>query len=221
MLIKVVLQMKKIGNVFILGDSYSTFDGCIADGCGSWYCEAEQESTDVSNLNETWWDLVLNNTDSNLILNCSSSGTTICHTGYNGADCSKKDSFCARLNNLIEKGFFKKNNIDTFFIFGGTNDSWADSPLGEIKYGPKTKEELFSVLPAFCYLIETVKSCSETARIITIVNTDLKKEISDCFEMVTKHYGAEIIKLNNIEKQNGHPNKAGMQQIYNQVLNQL
>ncbi len=213
--------MKTIGNVFILGDSYSTFEGYISEGNWCWYFNEPQNDTDVCDVNETWWKLLLENTNSNIILNCSASGTTLCHTGYDGADWSEKISFSARLTNLAKDNFFAENKIDTFFVFGGTNDSWANSPLGEIKYGTKNREDLFNVFPAYCYIIETVKKYCKNARIITIVNTDLKPEIVTCFEEVSKHYGTEIFKLKDIEKQSGHPNKIGMHQIFTQVLEKL
>ncbi len=34
------------------------------------------------------------------------------------------------MKNYIENGYFNKNKIDTIFVFGGTNDGWANSPLG-------------------------------------------------------------------------------------------
>ena len=215
------IKMKTIGNVFILGDSISTFEGYIPEGNWCWYFKSPQNDTDVCDVNETWWKLLLEATDSNMVLNCSFSGSTLCHTGYDGSDWSEYISFSARLLNLIKEDFFAKNKIDTFFIFGGTNDSWANSPLGEIKYGPKSKEDLFNVLPAYCYIVEAVKEHCKNARIITIVNTDVKPEIANCFDEVSKHYGTEIIKLRDIEKQNGHPNKTGMQQIFTQVLDNL
>lgn len=213
--------MKKLGNIFILGDSYSTFEGCIPADCWCWYFRTPHDDTDVVNPEETWWHLLLENTESHLVLNCSSSGTTLCHTGYDGVDWSDGISFCARLDGLANAGFFEKNRIDTFFLFGGTNDSWADSPLGELKYGEKTREDLFSVLPAYCHLIETAKKHCPDARIITVVNTELKPEITDCFTRVSAHYGTEVIALRDIEKQSGHPNRRGMEQIFRQVLEQL
>ena len=140
--------MKNIGNVFILGDSYSTFEGYIPEECESWYYAKPKHETDVTKVEETWWHQILSNTESDLVLNSSWSGATMCHTGWDGTDYSEKRSFCARLSNLVDEGFFEKNHIDTIFVFGGLNDSGANSPLGEIKYGDKTHEEFFFVKPA-------------------------------------------------------------------------
>ena len=210
--------MKKLGNVFILGDSYSTFEGAIEKECWLWYYKEPQNDTDVCKAEQTWWMQLLKHTDSNLVRNSSFSGTKICHTGWGNADWSEKFSFCARIRNMVNEGYFKENHIDTFIIFGGTNDSWCGSPLGEINYGEKTEEELFSFMPAYCYLIETVKANCPNAKIVTVVNTDLKPEIVGCFKEVSAHFGTELIELHDIEKQSGHPNIKGMKQIFEQIL---
>ena len=78
--------MKKLGNVFILGDSYSTFEGAIEKECWLWYYKEPQNDTDVCKAEQTWWMQLLKHTDSNLVRNSSFSGTTIYHTDWNNAD---------------------------------------------------------------------------------------------------------------------------------------
>ena len=129
-------------NILILGDSYSTYKDLIPEGYATWY-----PGNDVKNAEETWWKIALKGAGADLVLNTSYSGTTICHTGYSG-DCSHI-SFLARLEKLAAEGFFEKNTIDELWIFGGTNDSWANSPIGEIMYGEISREEKFKVLPGF------------------------------------------------------------------------
>ncbi len=213
--------MKNIGNVFIVGDSYSTFKGYVAEGCAVWYSPEGSPNTDVTRVEETWWHQLLKNTESNLVLNHSYSGSTFCFTGYGGEDCSKAKSFIARIRDLENDGFFKKNKIDTFFIFGGTNDTWVPSPLGEINFGDKTEQDLYSVFPAVCYLFEKIKKLCPHSRIIAIQNDTIKPEIKDCLKTVCKHFSIELIVLEQIEKQAGHPNIAGMKQIFEQVLEKL
>ncbi len=213
--------MKKIGNLFILGDSYSTFVGEIAEGCESWYIGEPWKTNDIATYDETWVYMLRQSTDANLILNSSWTGSTMCHTGYENKDCSEKMSFCARLRNLVNEGFFKKNKLDTVFLFGGLNDSAADSPLGEINYGEKTHEDLFNVKPAVCYLIETLKAECGNARIISIVDSGVKKEIAECINEVSNHYGIEIFNLPEIGKKEGHPDIQGMKDIYNFLMENL
>ena len=168
--------MKDLGNVFILGDSYSTFEGYIPEGYIHYYSRADREETDVNAVGQTWWKKLLDDTESNLILNCSYSGTTVCNTGYDGEDYSDK-SFVARLDKLIDGGFFKENNIDTFFIFGGTNDTWSGAPVGELMYDGWSKADLYNALPAFCYMLSRVKE-NVSARVVVILNDILKDEIT-------------------------------------------
>lgn len=210
--------MRNIGNTFILGDSYSTFAGFMPKGYESWYSSEKSDETDVNNVEQTWWKMFFNETEANLVLNCSWSGTTICNTGYGGCDCSG-NSFIGRLNHLIDEGFFKEHPIDTFIVFGGTNDSWSDAPIGELMYSDWKKADLFSVLPAIGYLLDRLKSSLPKTRIVFVINTELKPIITDSLKLACEKYGVETVVLKNIDKQSGHPNISGMKQIKEQILN--
>lgn len=212
--------MKKLGNVYILGDSYSTFQGFIPETHDPWYKPVKQDCTDVTDLEETWWKIVLNNTESNLVLNDSWSGTTICNTGYDGNDVSNR-SFISRFDKLTDEGFFKKHQIDTVFVFGGTNDNWANSPLGTPKYSDWSKEDLYNVLPAIGYLFNRIHTTLPDTRVIAIINTDFKPQIAGELANASKHYGCEYLQLKNIDKMNGHPCISGMAQIAKQVMEKL
>ena len=205
------------GKVFILGDSYSTFIGYIPESCSPWYIDGGHENTDVTCVEQTWWHKLIKETDSSLVLNSSYSGTTVCHTGYNGGDCSHI-SFIARFEKLAEENFFAENEVDTVFVFGGTNDSWAGSPVGELKYSDWSREDLYSVLPAYCYLINKIKTVLPKARIVSVINTELKPEITEGFSVASEKYGIEAVILKDIGKTAGHPNKTGMEQIKEQII---
>lgn len=205
------------GNVFILGDSYSTFDGHIPADCAPWYCNGGHEQTDVAAVEQTWWWQLCQETQSHLLLNSSFSGTTICNTGYEQADCSDI-SFIARLDKLIKEGYFIQHKVDTLFIFGGTNDSWADSPIGELQYEGWTKTDLFSVLPAFCYLLHQAKTNLLNAKIIVVINTELKDAITKGMQTACQTMGIQSILLQDIAKDCGHPNILGMTQIKDQII---
>ena len=159
-------------------------------------------------------------TNSELTQNCSWSGTTICHTGYNGRDC-KDNSFVARFRKLVKEDFFKENPVDTLFVFGGTNDFWAGSPLGELKYSDWTEEELYSVLPAISYLLSLIKVTLPNTRIVTVINTELSKEITEGLQTACEHFGIETVTLQAIDKTCGHPNIRGMAQIKDQIIEVL
>ncbi len=210
--------MSKIGNLFILGDSYSTFEGYIPADCAAWYHPDEDPKTDVHKVSDTWWHQFAESTDANLLLNSSFSGTTICRTGYEGVDSTEK-CFIGRLEKLIRDGWFEKNKVDTFIIFGGTNDNWANSPLGECMYSDWKEQDLFSVFPAFCYLLNRVKNILPESEILFILNTELKPVINENFKIICEKYGVDLVELCDISKQNGHPDKKGMTEIKEQVLN--
>ena len=208
-------------NVLIFGDSYSTFEGYIPVGYITYYSSLGREETDVKSVNETWWYQLLKETDSRLIQNNSWSGSTICYTGYNGSDCSKTSSFICRLKKLQDAGFFKENEIDTVFVFGGTNDSWAGSPVGELKYSDWGEQDLYSVLPAFCFFINKLRRILPNAHIIPVINTELKPEIVEGFKAACAHYGIKPVALHNIDKRCGHPTIKGMKEIKNQIIDSL
>ena len=112
-------QAKKVS---ILGDSYSTFKGIIPDGYATFYPDA---NNDVKEVEQTWWSLYIEAKGYQLEKNDSWGGTTICGTGYFGMD-SSRSAFTTRVDLL--------GDPDIIFVFGGTNDAWANSPMGEYQY---------------------------------------------------------------------------------------
>ncbi len=201
-----------LGNIFILGDSYSTFEGYVPEGYGCFYSTVPKDTTDVTRVEETWWHRIAFNNGGNIVMNNSWSGTTICNTGYGGY--CPDTSFIGRFDRLAESGFFEENKIDTFFILGGTNDSWANSPIGELKYGDWTDEDTREALPAFCYLLERVKACVPDARILNIINNiAIKEELSVGYRTACEHCGIEYAEAGDFERMEGHPMIRGMEQI--------
>ncbi len=212
--------MVKLGNVVIFGDSYSTFLGRIPEGYACWYNLDPAKDTDVDAVEQTWWHLLFSATESNLLHNDSWSGSTVCHRGYNGDDVIF-NSFVTRFDKLAADGYFAENKVDTLIVFGGTNDNWAYSPVGDLQFENWTTEDLYNALPAFCYLLHRAKEVLPHARILWIINTEFRPEIQNGILDACAHYGVESIVLADIEKQSGHPNQAGMRQIYGQVKTYL
>ena len=163
---------------------------------------------------------MINKTSSVLLQNNSFSGSTIGNTGYNASDASKT-SFIGRIDKLIENGYFENNRVDTLLIFGGTNDSWADAPIGEIIESDWKREDLFYVLPAYSYLLHRIKEKIPSARVVCIINTDLKSEIADNLKRISDENGVDTVVLENIDKIDGHPSAIGMTQITEQILSSL
>ena len=209
--------MTKLGNLMILGDSYSTYKGYNPEGYAVWYTPEGRPQTDLRLVEDTWWYRVLDNTDSSLVLNSSYSGTTICNTGYGGTD-YKSISFVGRFDKRCAEGFFKEQKIDTLLIFGGTNDTWAGSPLGELKLSGHTPEELYSVLPAFGYLLSRVKSELPDTRVIVLINDVLSEGITEGMITACRALNVEYLPLVSITKNEGHPTIRGMKEIAEQLL---
>lgn len=193
----------------ILGDSYSTFEGYLTpDTNAVWYWNHEWDCTDVRNVRQTWWHQLLRDTGMRLCVNNSFSGATICHTGYDQADYSDR-SFCTRLTNL--------GSPDIILVFGATNDEWAHAPIGEYKYADWTREDLYKFRPAMAYLLCHLIDHYPNVKLYFILNDILSSDINESVLTVCQHYQVPVISLENIDKQCGHPNVLGMQQIAQQV----
>lgn len=194
--------------ISILGDSYSTFSGYIPAEYEQWYT-GDTKMTDVTDVRQTWWWQVVKEGGYLLEKNDSYSGATISYRGYHGEDYSER-SFITRLTRL--------GSPDILLIFGGTNDSWAGVEVGAYKYENQTREDLFTFRPALAKLLCEAQSRFPNVRILYLINTGLRKEITESTIEICKHYGVEYLQLKEIGKQSGHPNIAGMKAIANQVL---
>lgn len=200
-------------SVSILGDSYSTFQNFLQPASNFvWYNAGKHDNTDVTKVQETWWHQLICNKGMQLCTNNSFSGSTICNTGYNKENYTDR-SFCTRLWNL--------GSPDIIFIFGGTNDSWAGSPIGEYKYSDWSKEDLFNYRPAMAYMLENTIARYPGTDIYFILNDGLSDDITKSSICICEHYDITCIQLHDIDKINGHPSIKGMRQIAEQVKKKL
>ena len=209
------------GSMSILGDSYSTYGLWIPAGNFAWYgIDGEDgnnsQTNNVNSVTQTWWYKLCKKLGVSLMLNESYSGSTICNTGYSGNDAQRYSLVHRMVNSMGQENALKpKPNI--IVLFGGTNDSWANSPLGELKYSDWTDDDLKNVLPAICYMFYYVQKWNPGALILNVVNTELKSDIVNGFKKASEYYGIHNIELSSIEKQNGHPSINGMESICNQI----
>ncbi len=200
-------------NIFIIGDSYSTYDGYIPEGYHTYYGDKSERIPYVNGVEKTWWRIFEKENNLNIVFNDSFSGSTICNTVREAL--TTESSFISRIDKYINENFFTENSVDTIIIFGGTNDSWIDSPIGKIQYSDWSAEDLKCVLPAFCYLADRAKAVSEN--VLVVVNSELKQEITDGFVTVCEKNNIPCVTLSEIDKENGHPTELGMKQISEQV----
>ena len=200
-------QCKK--SVAIFGDSYSTFENYLScDTNAVWYFQGKQKKTDVTDVEQTWWHMLLKEKGWKLECNNSFSGSTICYTGYRKEDYQNR-SFHNRLRYL--------GSPDIILVFGATNDCWAKSPIGDYKYSDWTKKDLYSFRPAMAAMCDGLKKRYPNVDIYFIMNCGLTETITTSCRTICNHYGIPMIELHAVDKINGHPSITGMKTIAEQV----
>ncbi len=218
---------QKNPKISILGDSYSTYEGYLTPDTNEiWYYRPENKALHAKNnvrkVEETWWHQVIENMKGQLEVNNAFSGATICYTGYakgpeprvpiagleKHADYSNR-SFVNRSNKL--------GNPDIILICGGTNDSWCGAPLGEYIYGNQTNEQLYYFRPALAKLLADLRINYPNAKLLFMLNSELKESINESVHTICKHYNVPCLDLKDIDKQQGHPSIEGMEAIAKQV----
>lgn len=206
---EVKAQAADAPKVSILGDSYSTFEGCIPKGHAVWYFKPPAVKNGVDSPEKTWWALAIDAIGGQLEKNNSYSGATISFTGYGKADYSDR-SFVVRASDL--------GNPDIILVFGATNDSWARVPLGDYKFESWTNEDLYVFRPAMAKLCSELKTLYPIAQVYFILNSGLKAEIDDSIHAICRHFAIPCIELVDIPKIGNHPDVAGMKAIADQVV---
>lgn len=201
----------KFGNFAILGDSYSTFKGYIPEGHCPWYGPDMNEKNGVLTVEATWWYPIGAIEGNHLLFNDSYSGSTICNTSYEARYCPDT-SFLGRMK--VFEGH--ADDLDTLFVFAGTNDTWALSPLGEVTekpYADYTDDELRCVLPATHCMLDYLRAKLPHTRIVLLLNDLLAPAIREALHRDGAAYGCDIVDLPAIAKDGGHPNATGMREI--------
>lgn len=203
----VLAQSKR--SVSILGDSYSTFRGYVQpDTNAVWYPQPDLKNNDVEDVTQLWWHQFIRDNGFRLCRNNSFSGATVCFTGYKGEDYSDR-SFVTRLTDL--------GAPDIILVFGGTNDSWAKSPVGDYQYGAWQPQDLYRFRPAMACLLDGLQKRYPGTELYVIINDGLSDEVTASMKAISDHYGVKYIQLEAIDKQWGHPSQQGMAQIARQV----
>lgn len=200
-------------SLVILGDSYSTFAGCVPEGHYLYY--PTDGIPDVARKEDTWWHQLVTRLGLRLLLNDSSSGTTVSTSVR--PEHRIEDAFVRRMRISLNRNARQGEQPDWIILFGGTNDSWMDVPVGSNQWEGWTETDLKTVLPAFCCMVDYVKEENPRSRILAVINTDLKPEIAAGMEEACEHFGILSIALHGIDKCWGHPTRLGMRQIADQV----
>lgn len=179
----IAVQAQSKRGISILGDSYSTFKGYVVpDTNYVWYPQEKAENNDVQDVRQLWWHQMIREHGYRLCQNNSFSGATICHTGYKGDDYSDR-SFCTRMRYL--------GSPDVILVFGGTNDSWAKSPIGDFQYGNWQKSDLYNFRPAMAYLLANLQNYYPGTEVYVIINTELSEEVTSSMKTICDHYNVK------------------------------
>ena len=110
-----------------------------------------------------------------------------------------------------------RGSPDIIIIFGGTNDSWAKSPVGEFKYGEWTSQDLYSFRPAMACLLSSLQDRYPGTELYVVINDGLSAAITESMKTISDYYHVTYIQLHDIDKQSGHPSQRGMAQIAEQL----
>ncbi len=148
-----------------------------------------------------------------MLINESWSGATISSTGYGKADFTER-SFVTRAVNLGK-------DSDLILVCGGLNDTWAGSPLGEMKWSDWTTEDLKSSLPSVCRLFTLLDENYPKAKILFIMPEHVRGEIKTAIREAAAKFGAETTDLHGVELSAGHPTADGMKTFADQVIDAL
>ena len=199
------------GRISILGDSICTYNGISIGGRPYYGPGGEGEGeTDITDVSETWWGKLIEDKGYVLEVNQSRGGAPVCTTGYGGAPAKGGVSFIYRMGDI--------GNPDVIAIFGGTNDSWAGSPIGEYKYSDWNDEDLKTFRPAYAYMLDYLTKNHPNAKIVVIINCALSPEIDESIIEICNHYGVTYVELSdNCGGYQIHPDKAQMNQFYEEI----
>ena len=203
----------KARTLAILGDSYSTFEGWLPEGNYIYY--PNENVPDMKRAEDTWWQLLIAKRGFRLLINDSSSGTTVSTSVR--PEHVITDAFIMRMKHSLSAAGVNGEKPDCILLFGGTNDGWTDVKLGENQYADWTDEDLKRILPAFCYMLDYVTKQNPQAEIAAIVNTEFPEGMSEGMQQACEHYNVKCILLHDISKVCGHPDRQGMRQIAEQV----
>ena len=199
--------------VSILGDSYSTFEGEIPKGNAIYYYKPPRAKNGVDAVEKTWWHLVITRLGATVLANESWSGSTVSSSGYDGRD-SASSSFVTRADRLGD-------DPDVILICGGTNDSFAGSPMGEFKWSDWTAADNKAFRPALANMYSIIRKKHPKAKMLFIINGILRKDIKEAIRVASKRYGAETVELRGVELKAFHPTAKGMTVFADQVMEAL
>ncbi len=192
-----IFSKKKVS---IIGDSISTFAGYIPIGYSSWYPHEGDRSSDVVSVNDTWWEKLIDATNSTLEVNASWSGSRV-------TTLANVPNFDDRVSVI--------GNPEVIIIALGTNDSSNNVEIGDIDFNADSYD-LTKFAPAYIKGLQDTLATYPNARIICIA-FDMAVAYQNAINTIANHYGIDYIYVGDIS--DVHPNKAEMQAVYERIYN--
>lgn len=228
-------------NISILGDSITTYEG-FSDNANynstlspvaniSYYTSGNGT---IADANDTWWMMVVNDLNVNLLVNNSCSGLRITYPWW--------DDGVKKADNLHrDTGSLSGTVPDIVFVYLGTNDVFANNEVGnfeDIRWNELISEvdgtyaEPSNVVEAYAIILHKIKTLYNNPDIfclnvlenqfgsVTEINCEIAK--------VVEHFGANLVDIANKSGINQdtltqytmdtvHPNEAGMELIAHAV----
>ena len=197
--LNVNLYGKKIS---FLGDSLSTFKDNIPFGNATYY---PNDNNDVTLVEQTWWMNLVNNSNAQLEINNSFSGSKV--SG------SKESSYTKRVENL--------GNPDYIIIHGGTNDIWQNVPVGTLHFDlSKDNLNKNEFADSYDLMIRKCRDLYPHANIILVIPHNVSVEYTSIIEEISVHYnlfGLVDLHESSFVLVNGHYQIVDMQTVTSAV----
>lgn len=197
--LNVNLYGKKIS---FLGDSLSTFKDNIPFGNVTYY---PNDNNDVTLVEQTWWMNLVNNSNAQLEINNSFSGSKV--SG------SEEHSYTKRVENL--------GNPDYIIIHGGTNDICQNVPVGTLHFDlSKDNLNKNEFADSYDLMIRKCRELYHHANIILVIPHSVSVQYTSIIEEISVHYnlfGLVDLHESSFVLSNGHYQIVDMQTVSNAV----
>jgi hypothetical protein len=209
-------NVKRFHTFSILGDSYSSFAGYMADSKALTWFPAAQNShpdNDVNDVTQTWWYQFANSYGARMVANDSYSGSTVSYDGYGAGTTDGKDTSFISRRTMVGQS-------ELILVYGGTNDAWNSVPLGNYKYSDWTETDFQYFSPSLAYLFDRLQRENVGAKIVMMLNdsTVIGQSYVTAIQTVCNHYNIPYVTVSNLTTVNSHPNSVGMKQISDQLI---
>lgn len=192
----------------IIGDSISTYQGYIPAGFAAFY---PYPTSDVIDVNRTWWMQVINKVGGSLFLNNSYSGTCVADSSTNATENLSR----------LKYGILSGQAADVIIIYMGSND--CASKYVTLDAFTKGYKKMLDNLQTIAPNSEIILCTLATSPFYTNENRISYNEV---IENYGNQYNLKVIDLTSVNLSNhlvdsAHPNTSGMNLIAEKIVSDL